>query len=33
MKRILWAAPAVALFLAVLAGKADIVRFRTMKRM
>jgi hypothetical protein len=33
MKRILWAAPAVALFLAVLAGKDDIVRFRAMKRM
>jgi hypothetical protein len=33
MKQLLWAAPAAALCLALLAGRADIRRFRAMKRM
>ena len=33
MKHIIWAAPAVVVFLALLAGKNDIRRFYRMRRM
>lgn len=33
MKQLLWAASAAAVCLALLAGKADISRFRKMRRM
>lgn len=33
VKRIMWAAPVIAVCLALLAGKDDIVRFRAMQRM
>jgi len=33
MKKILWAAPLAAVYVALLAGRSDIRRFRAMHRM
>jgi hypothetical protein len=33
MKRIMWAVPVIAVCLALLAGKDDIIRIRAMHRM
>jgi hypothetical protein len=33
VKKVLWAAPVAAVYVALLAGRSDIRRFRAMRRM